>query len=183
MDPTEAVSLATDIAAPGKTARISLHLEDGSGLDRGSLQEVQVDAGRIADVKSCAQSFQLVASLLYWPSHQPRAQQSTASRSEHSACKCTRTCWRGRSAQTGLPTTAITPDAATAVCTKSIHKCRTAARGLGFPSRQFRKLEVTPVVVNGIMYVTSANDAFALDARTGRSRVASPAASELRLAG
>src|ERR1700685_3366447 len=30
------------------------------------------------------------------------------------------------------------------------------------------KLEVTPVVVNGVMYVTSANDAFALDARTGR---------------
>ena len=30
------------------------------------------------------------------------------------------------------------------------------------------KLEATPVVVNGIMFVTSANDAFALDARTGR---------------
>jgi alcohol dehydrogenase (cytochrome c) len=30
------------------------------------------------------------------------------------------------------------------------------------------RLEVTPVVVNGIMYVTSANDAFALDAKTGR---------------
>ena len=29
-------------------------------------------------------------------------------------------------------------------------------------------LEATPVVVNGVMYVTSANDAFALDARTGR---------------
>ena len=27
---------------------------------------------------------------------------------------------------------------------------------------------MTPVVVNGVMYVTSANDAFALDARTGR---------------
>ena len=30
------------------------------------------------------------------------------------------------------------------------------------------RLEVTPVVVNGMMYVTSANDVFALDARTGR---------------
>ena len=30
------------------------------------------------------------------------------------------------------------------------------------------RLEVTPVVFKGIMYVTSANDAFALDARTGR---------------
>ncbi len=30
------------------------------------------------------------------------------------------------------------------------------------------RLEVTPVVVHGVMYVTSANDAWALDARTGR---------------
>jgi len=30
------------------------------------------------------------------------------------------------------------------------------------------KIEATPVAVNGVMYVTSANDAFALDARTGR---------------
>ena len=29
-------------------------------------------------------------------------------------------------------------------------------------------LEVTPVVVNGVMFVTASNDAFALDARTGR---------------
>jgi len=32
-----------------------------------------------------------------------------------------------------------------------------------------QRLEVTPVVVRGIMYVTSANDVFALDARTGRA--------------
>lgn len=31
-----------------------------------------------------------------------------------------------------------------------------------------QNLEATPVVIHGIMYVTSANDAFALDARTGR---------------
>jgi len=31
------------------------------------------------------------------------------------------------------------------------------------------RLEVTPVVVNGMMFVTSANDTFALDARTGRT--------------
>jgi alcohol dehydrogenase (cytochrome c) len=31
-----------------------------------------------------------------------------------------------------------------------------------------RRLEVTPVVVDGIMYVTTANQAFALDARSGR---------------
>jgi alcohol dehydrogenase (cytochrome c) len=37
-----------------------------------------------------------------------------------------------------------------------------------FHSSNSSSLEVTPVVVNGIMFVTSANDAFALDARTGR---------------
>lgn len=31
-----------------------------------------------------------------------------------------------------------------------------------------QRLEATPVVVSGVMYVTSANDVFALDARTGR---------------
>jgi alcohol dehydrogenase (cytochrome c) len=32
-----------------------------------------------------------------------------------------------------------------------------------------QSLEVTPVVVDGVMYVTSSNDVFALDARTGRT--------------
>jgi len=36
-----------------------------------------------------------------------------------------------------------------------------------FHATQLGELEVTPVVVNGIMFVTAANDAFALDARTG----------------
>jgi glucose dehydrogenase len=38
-----------------------------------------------------------------------------------------------------------------------------------FHIRDSTGLEVTPVVVDGVMFVTSANDAFALDARTGRS--------------
>ena len=37
-----------------------------------------------------------------------------------------------------------------------------------FHSRNSQRLEVTPVVINGVMYITSANDAYALDARTGR---------------
>src|SRR6266567_601212 len=37
-----------------------------------------------------------------------------------------------------------------------------------FHSRNSDSLEVTPVVVDGVMFVTSANDAFALDARAGR---------------
>jgi len=37
-----------------------------------------------------------------------------------------------------------------------------------FHSNNSNRLEVTPIVVNGIMFVTSANDTFALDARTGR---------------
>src|SRR6202035_490880 len=32
-----------------------------------------------------------------------------------------------------------------------------------------QRLEATPVVIRGVMYLTSANDVFALDARTGRS--------------
>ena len=38
-----------------------------------------------------------------------------------------------------------------------------------FHSDNSQMLEVTPVVVNGVMYVTSGNDGFALDARTGRA--------------
>jgi alcohol dehydrogenase (cytochrome c) len=37
-----------------------------------------------------------------------------------------------------------------------------------FHARNSGRLEVTPVVVNGMMFVTAANDATALDARTGR---------------
>jgi alcohol dehydrogenase (cytochrome c) len=37
-----------------------------------------------------------------------------------------------------------------------------------FHAHNSRRLEVTPVVVNGMMFVTDANDADALDARTGR---------------
>jgi alcohol dehydrogenase (cytochrome c) len=37
-----------------------------------------------------------------------------------------------------------------------------------FHASNSERLEVTPVVVRGVMYVTSANDAWALDARTGR---------------
>jgi alcohol dehydrogenase (cytochrome c) len=38
-----------------------------------------------------------------------------------------------------------------------------------FHSFNSDSMEVTPVAINGIMFVTSANDAFALDARTGRA--------------
>jgi hypothetical protein len=44
VEPTDLVLLDTELAPPAKSSRISLHLEDLSGLDRGSLQEVQVSA-------------------------------------------------------------------------------------------------------------------------------------------
>jgi hypothetical protein len=44
VDATEPVSLETEISPPGKPGRLSLHLEDRNGVDRGSLQEVQVEA-------------------------------------------------------------------------------------------------------------------------------------------
>jgi hypothetical protein len=45
VDPVELVELGTKIASTDKPARISLHLEDSNGLDRGSLQEVQIGSG------------------------------------------------------------------------------------------------------------------------------------------
>ena len=42
VNPAESVSLEAEIVAPEKPARLSLHLEDENGIDRGSLQEVQI---------------------------------------------------------------------------------------------------------------------------------------------
>ncbi len=42
VDPAEAVSLDAEIAPTEKPARLSLHLEDANGVDRGALQEVRV---------------------------------------------------------------------------------------------------------------------------------------------
>jgi hypothetical protein len=44
VDPAELVQLEMELVPPAKSSRISLHLEDGNGLDRGSLQEVPVSA-------------------------------------------------------------------------------------------------------------------------------------------
>ena len=46
VNPADPVSLETEITPPGKTARLSLHLEDSNGVDRGSLQEIQVAENR-----------------------------------------------------------------------------------------------------------------------------------------
>jgi hypothetical protein len=42
VDPTESVSLEKEIPAGKNAARLSLHLEDSNGVDRGALQEVKV---------------------------------------------------------------------------------------------------------------------------------------------
>jgi hypothetical protein len=44
VDPSKAVSLDTEISPPTKAARLSIHLLDESGTDRGALQEVQVSS-------------------------------------------------------------------------------------------------------------------------------------------
>ena len=44
VDPADLVLLETELTPPAKASRISLHLEDGNGLDRGSLQEVPISA-------------------------------------------------------------------------------------------------------------------------------------------
>jgi hypothetical protein len=42
VDPADPVLLEMELEPPAKPSRISLHLEDANGLDRGALQEVQV---------------------------------------------------------------------------------------------------------------------------------------------
>lgn len=44
-DPTEIVSLETELVPSEKPARLSLHLEDEGGMDRGALQEVRIVSG------------------------------------------------------------------------------------------------------------------------------------------
>jgi hypothetical protein len=44
VNPGEPVSLDTEIASPGKSSRVSLHLVDDNGVDRGALQEVQLSS-------------------------------------------------------------------------------------------------------------------------------------------
>jgi hypothetical protein len=52
VDPADLVVLETEITPPAKASRISLHLEDANGLDRGSLQEVQVAEVQAGAVES-----------------------------------------------------------------------------------------------------------------------------------
>jgi hypothetical protein len=43
VNPAEPMLVDTDVVPPGKPARLSLHLQDENGVDRGSLGEVQVE--------------------------------------------------------------------------------------------------------------------------------------------
>lgn len=45
VNPTDPVTLQTDLVSPEKSARLSLHLEDANGLDCGSLQEIPITTG------------------------------------------------------------------------------------------------------------------------------------------
>ncbi len=45
VSPAEPVLLETEVVPSGKAARVSLHVEDENGVDRGSLQEVRVGIG------------------------------------------------------------------------------------------------------------------------------------------
>jgi hypothetical protein len=47
VSPTELAVLDLDVAPQGKQARVSLHLEDQNGLDRGALQEVPIKGGDV----------------------------------------------------------------------------------------------------------------------------------------
>lgn len=45
VNPADPVLLEKEIVPPGRPARLSLHLEDENGVDRGSLQEVRINGG------------------------------------------------------------------------------------------------------------------------------------------
>lgn len=45
VDPTQAVTLEQELIPPGKPGRVSLHLEDSNGVDRGALQEIRISGG------------------------------------------------------------------------------------------------------------------------------------------
>jgi hypothetical protein len=45
VSPTDLVVLDMETAPQGKPVRVSLHLEDQGGLDRGALQEVSIGTG------------------------------------------------------------------------------------------------------------------------------------------
>jgi hypothetical protein len=44
VNPNERVSLETTIPSPAKCSRVSLHLIDNGGVDRGALQEIQLSS-------------------------------------------------------------------------------------------------------------------------------------------
>jgi hypothetical protein len=45
VSPTEPVTLESQLTPPTRAVRVSLHLEDESGLDRGALEEVRISTG------------------------------------------------------------------------------------------------------------------------------------------
>jgi hypothetical protein len=45
VSPIEPVTLAAQLTPPAKSARVSLHLEDDAGMDRGALGEVRISSG------------------------------------------------------------------------------------------------------------------------------------------
>ncbi len=47
VSPTDIAVLDAELVPPGKSARVSLHLEDQRGVDRGALQELPITAGDI----------------------------------------------------------------------------------------------------------------------------------------
>jgi hypothetical protein len=45
VSPSQAVTLETEVTPPGKAARVSLHVEQEDGVDRGALEEVRIPNG------------------------------------------------------------------------------------------------------------------------------------------
>src|SRR5580658_5860005 len=76
--------------------------------------------------------------------------------------------WFSPSLPTGLPITETIPAGASSLAAMNPGNVAGLRAEWVFHARDSKRLEVTPLVVNGMMFVTASNDASALDARTGR---------------
>ena len=143
VQPQDPVILHQSIAAARNIARVSIHLIDSSGVDRGALGEVsllsvvrvieRMKLARLWVIVLCACTYASAQIKDDWPSYNGD--------------------YTGRRFS-GL--TQITPQNVAHLQAQWVFHTKTPG-----------VLEGTPVVVNGIMYFTGSNDAFALNAQTG----------------
>src|SRR6185503_8734252 len=138
-----------------------------AGWTSGPWKKFKWALGRSADMKSCGQAF---LSLLFifstiLPSPAQKHEQTSVDVSANVSTKdlLARPVGENWTSYNG-DYTGQRYSSLSQINTENVSQLR--AEWVFHPGNSLR-LEATPLVVNGVMYVTAANDAFALDARTG----------------